>query len=257
MRRANSTARAILLGIGMLPGIASADPAQHLFKSVLDNARLCSYQSNDAATRTDCLIKAAPQKCEAEARKFLATQNRELFFCVASCVNAGFTSRSFGECSRKLDREDAGAELAAIVRQAEQKALNFYWDQAGKANAVAYREYPYLETPATELDKKAASNFEFLKKQYLTVGANSYQAVIRAAQETDQWRAGRLREASMRSWVAPGGTSPSPGHPADSFIQRSNAPASEPPPAYGNNCQIKPVMTNDDLAACGITPPSQ
>ena len=253
MRRATSTARAILLGIGMLPGIAAADPAQHLFKSVLDNARLCSYQSTDAATRTDCLIKAAPQKCEAEARKFLATQNRELFFCVASCVNAGVASRTFGECSRELDSVSAGVKLALMVAEQEQKALAHYWARANEAIEEVLKLYPYLAAPQHEIDRVSISNFEYYKKQYLTVNANPREAVYRSAREADAWRSLAIKDAEKKR-AAFQNSAPMNSEMVDAVLGNV-------PPRVGGSapsgCEIKPVMTNDDYIACGITPPGQ
>ena len=169
-----------------LPSVSSADAATDLFRNVLTNANLCAY-GKDIAQRTDCYINAAPKKCEAESRKFLATQNREFFVCVSSCVNAGVISNSVGECSRDLDLDNAGEILAEKVRQAEAARLNFYWDQASKAEFEVSEKYPYLKNPSSAQDHKAVSNFEYLKRQYLTVGADSYGAVHRAARETDEW----------------------------------------------------------------------
>lgn len=333
MRHVNSTFRTISLWIAMLPSMALADPAQDLFKNVLDNARLCSYWNNDAATRADCFIKAAPQKCEAEAMKFLATQNRELFFCVASCVNAGVASRSFGECSRELNSESAGVELAEMIAQQEKEALAYYWARANEANDEVLKLYPYLTAPQNKTDQTAVSNFEYLKKQYLTVNADPREAVYRSGRETDAWRSLAIKAAQKKNTSfqssAPmtsemvdavlgntppriGGSAPSgpsaddihfqkiyAAHPdaisisedpafwgwaynnpetkriadagtADEVItlfnayksHRANQRATTIPVAIAPiipypDCVIRPVMTNDDYRACGITPPSR
>lgn len=187
----NFKAACIALALS-LPFSALADEAAEFFKNVLDNANLCAY-GKDRAARTDCYIKAAPDKCENEAIKFLATQSRELFYCAASCVNAGFASRSIGECSRELDRENAGAELAEKIRIGEEIALEFYWRRANQANAEVLAAYPYLANPVNETDREAREEFEYYKKKYLTVNANSYEEVFRAAREADAWRSRVIR----------------------------------------------------------------
>lgn len=236
----------------LLSGSAYSDPASELFQNVIANANLCAH-GKDTATRTDCYINAAPQKCEAEARKFLATHNQELFFCVSSCANAGVASRTFGGCSRDLDRQNAGSELAELKRADEIVALDFYWDMANKANAEALTQYPYLASPQTKTDNQALSSFEFLKKKYLTVNANPYNAVWAAANETNAWylrvNPQRQSEAARQQSAAP-----ITSEMADAILGSRPAHSSSNSHAI---CEFKQVMTNDDYKACGITPPTR
>lgn len=252
----NFKAACIALALS-LPVSALADEAADFFKNVLDNANLCAY-GKDRAARTDCYIKAAPDKCENEAIKFLATQNRELFYCAASCVNAGVASRSIGECSRELDRENAGVELANRKREAEEVWLSIYWSRAEKANSEVIKIYPYLAVPQTKIDRDAASNFEFLKKKYLTVNADSREAVYRAASETDSWhsRVGEIaaKEDAKRQAenVRFQNSAPITSEMADAILGSSPARSgSSSPPG----CVFSQIMDDEDYKACGITPP--
>jgi hypothetical protein len=165
-------------------------------------------------------------------------------------------SRAFGECSRSLDRDDAGSRLVAIRRDAEERKLAFYWSRADKANSEALLSYPYLGNPSTSLDWKAIDSFEFLKKQYLTVSADPYSAVHRAANETNAWyvRASasaekKAAEEAQRSAEFHRST-PITSEIADVILGR--VPVNTQP-----DCVIKQTMTNADYRACGINPPGQ
>lgn len=249
----NLNLKVFCLAIAALaPQLALADAAIDLFRNVIDNANLCSY-GKDTAARTDCYISAAPAKCEVEARKFLATRNRELIYCVSSCVNASLASRTFGECSRELDSEDAGVRLAQRQREAEEIRLTIYWDQAHKANAEVIKMYPYLASPKTDTDHRAVSNFEFLKNEYLTENADSREAVYRAAYETNAWHS-RVSAETARKNAAFQSSAPITSEMADAILgsSPSRSGSSSPP-----DCVFRQIMTDADYAACGITPPGR
>lgn len=100
----------------LFPCIAMADSGTDLFREVLGTAQICAY-GKGPTDRQDCFVKAAPERCEREARS--GTRFHTLFFsqfkaCVISCGNAGAWSSTVGDCSRSLVIDHAGEKYAAL-----------------------------------------------------------------------------------------------------------------------------------------------
>lgn len=99
---------AIWLGILLSGNVFGADdPGTILFNEVLKVADQCA--TNKSGTQViSCYVKASPKKCESVVLSHFVGLNAgqqytpAWYFCVASCVDAGVWSRTFGECSREL-----------------------------------------------------------------------------------------------------------------------------------------------------------
>ena len=88
--------------------IGAEDQGIAFYREVLAVARGCAEGKSGSAV-VSCYVRASPQKCETEVYEAMTRQGqarssarRAWAFCVASCLDAGLWSRSFGECSREL-----------------------------------------------------------------------------------------------------------------------------------------------------------
>jgi len=84
----------------------SEDSGKQLFEEVITKAKECANGKSNLEGTT-CFIKATPKKCKPYMIEMLSREEkgearRALYFCIASCVDAGFFSVHFGECSREL-----------------------------------------------------------------------------------------------------------------------------------------------------------
>lgn len=225
--------------IALLPAMAAADPGTDLFRDVMANGKLCSF-GKGPTDRQECYVRAAPSRCEKEARSGVMGNGlllQQFRACVMSCGNAGAWSSSVGECSRELAIEDADGKLASLIRQRDEANQRAALIEFNEAIATAKAQYPYLAQQSSELDKKAFRNFKFLVDQYLDAGINATLSVSRAASETDTWLKHVIQESRARSWGPP-------------------AQISTSVPAYKDDpiCEFKQTMTDEDYEACGIKP---
>lgn len=96
--------------------VSAEDKGMSLFHDVISTYKICGF-GKDVTDRQDCLVRAAPERCEREARSAMQ-YNSALFAqfraCVVSCGNAGAWSSSIGDCSRDLIIEDAGLRVATM-----------------------------------------------------------------------------------------------------------------------------------------------
>ena len=95
--------------IAFLPISSSAqDKGPEFFQTVIKNAKGCKTGMSGSEV-VYCYVKASPKKCESQVYEFFARSGddksqarRAWYFCVASCLNASFLSRSFGDCAREI-----------------------------------------------------------------------------------------------------------------------------------------------------------
>jgi hypothetical protein len=97
---------ALLLLLGYAAFAYSGDRGEQLFYKVLARAQECNANKSGSEV-SSCMIKATPKKCQPQMIYFLSREDKDearraLYFCVASCADAGFWSTRFGECSREL-----------------------------------------------------------------------------------------------------------------------------------------------------------
>lgn len=115
--RAASVCAFALLAFALLyPPTAAADPGTDLFRDVMANGRLCAF-GKGPTDRQECYVRAAPSRCEKEARSGVMGNGlllKQLRACVISCGNAGAWSSTIGDCSRDLIIEDAGLRLITM-----------------------------------------------------------------------------------------------------------------------------------------------
>lgn len=108
--------RALIAILLLAPHLAYADPGMDLVREVISTGRLCAY-GKGPTERQDCFVRAAPDRCEKEARAGVMG-NAMLFAqfraCIISCGNAGAWSSTVGDCSRDLVIEGAELRLAAF-----------------------------------------------------------------------------------------------------------------------------------------------
>ncbi|MGL4579664.1 MAG: hypothetical protein ACRCVP_12305 [Shewanella xiamenensis] len=101
--------KVILVFILFLPITALAQNLEReAYDQVVANAKKCSEGVISGQKRINCWVKAAPEKCENivldmfHDRMNRLKHRKKLYSCVATCVDAGFLSRKFGQCSTSL-----------------------------------------------------------------------------------------------------------------------------------------------------------
>lgn len=94
---------AVMLTAFLSTTAIAQDKGRELFQTVLENARQCVSKSRSEIIA--CYVKATPAKCESLVYEFLDNRRRlrPWYFCVASCADAGYWSRTFGDCARDID----------------------------------------------------------------------------------------------------------------------------------------------------------
>ena len=83
--------RALIAILLLAPHLAYADPGIDLVHEVISTGRLCAY-GKGTTERQDCFVRAAPDRCEKEARAGVmgnAMLFAQLRACIISCGNAG------------------------------------------------------------------------------------------------------------------------------------------------------------------------
>lgn len=85
-----------------------ADKGQKLITDVIAKGKECAERK--AGTEAiSCYVKATPSKCESHVYQvFSQFENRAgalraWYLCISTCADAGFWSRTYGECARELD----------------------------------------------------------------------------------------------------------------------------------------------------------
>lgn len=117
--------RALIAILLLAPHLAYADPGIDLVREVISTGRLCAY-GKGPTERQDCFVRAAPDRCEKEARAGVmgnAMLFAQLRACIISCGNAGTWSSTVGECRRDLVADDAPKRVAML------DSLNCYADE--------------------------------------------------------------------------------------------------------------------------------
>jgi len=100
---------AAVMMIGFLPITATAqDKGLELHQTVIENAQRCAADKSGSEV-ISCYVKATPAKCESQVFQYFARRGDDKSeaghawrICVASCADAGFWSRSFGDCARDI-----------------------------------------------------------------------------------------------------------------------------------------------------------
>lgn len=108
--------RRLLSVIALLPALAAADPGIDLYRDVMATGKVCAF-GKGPTDRQECYVRAAPSRCEKEARAGVMGSGlllKQLRACVISCGNAGGWSSSVGECSRDLVIEGARLRLGVM-----------------------------------------------------------------------------------------------------------------------------------------------
>lgn len=84
------------------------DLGYSFFREVTAVSQKCA-SGKTTSEAISCYVRAAPKKCESKVHDVFAQRDearqaaqRALYFCVASCLDAGFFSRTLGECARDL-----------------------------------------------------------------------------------------------------------------------------------------------------------
>ena len=87
---------------------AEEDLGLALNREVVAVGRQCA-QGKSGSQVISCYVKASPRKCEPQVYEAFTKSDeaqsearRAWAYCVASCIDAGFWSRSLGECTREL-----------------------------------------------------------------------------------------------------------------------------------------------------------
>lgn len=96
--------------IAFLPfTVAAQDKGSELFQTVTENAVRCAV-GKSGSEFVSCYVKATPAKCESQVYEYFARRGdnkneaqRAWYYCVTSCAEAGFWSRSFGDCAREIN----------------------------------------------------------------------------------------------------------------------------------------------------------
>jgi hypothetical protein len=87
---------------------AGEDRGMALYREVVEVGRQCAKE-NPGSQVISCFVRASPKKCESyvysaftQEEDAQSSAKRAWAYCVASCLNANFWSRNFGECAREL-----------------------------------------------------------------------------------------------------------------------------------------------------------
>jgi hypothetical protein len=79
-----------------------------LYREVIAVGRQCA-QGKSGSQVIPCYVRASPKKCEKQVYEALSKSpdgwyeaHRPWAYCIASCIDAGFLSRTLGECRREL-----------------------------------------------------------------------------------------------------------------------------------------------------------
>ena len=99
---------AVFVVSAFLPVAVAAQEEGKFFQTVIANATKCTAGKVESEV-ISCYVKATPAKCEAQVYEFFARHGdnksearRAWYYCIESCADAGFWSRSFGDCVRKI-----------------------------------------------------------------------------------------------------------------------------------------------------------
>lgn len=88
--------------------VQANDVEKEAYNRVVESAKTCSEQVSSGQSKINCWVKAAPAKCGSivldmfHDRKNRIQHRNKLYSCIATCVDAGFISRNFGQCSSDL-----------------------------------------------------------------------------------------------------------------------------------------------------------
>ncbi len=79
-------------------------PEREYWNAVLERARSCA-KAREFSPPVLCFLKSTPKKCHSVVYDALlgGGEKRKWYLCVISCADAGWYSRTFGDCSRDLD----------------------------------------------------------------------------------------------------------------------------------------------------------
>ena len=87
---------------------AEEDLGIALYREVVAVGRQCAQEKSGSQV-ISCYVKASPKKCEQQVYEAFtksdearSSARRAWAYCVASCLDASFWSRSLGECTREL-----------------------------------------------------------------------------------------------------------------------------------------------------------
>ena len=99
----------VLVVCVFLPVAATAQEEGKFFQTVVANATKCAA-GKTGSEAVSCYVKATPAKCELQVYEFFARHGdhkaharNAWYYCVESCADTGFWSRSFGDCARKIN----------------------------------------------------------------------------------------------------------------------------------------------------------
>ena len=85
---------------------AETAPERKFWDAVLERARSC-VTAKEFSPVALCFLKSTPKKCQPLVYDaLLGSRNKQQWYlCVISCGDAGWYSRTFGECSRELGEQ--------------------------------------------------------------------------------------------------------------------------------------------------------
>ena len=85
---------------------AETAPERKFWDAVLERARSC-VTAEEFSPSALCFLKSTPKKCQPLVYDALlgSGNKQQWYLCVISCGDAGWYSRTFGECSRELGEQ--------------------------------------------------------------------------------------------------------------------------------------------------------
>ena len=85
---------------------AETAPERKFWDAVLERARSC-VTAKEFSPVALCFLKSTPKKCQPLVYDALlgSGNKQQWYLCVISCGDAGWYSRTFGECSRELGEQ--------------------------------------------------------------------------------------------------------------------------------------------------------
>lgn len=97
--------RSVALVLGLAISLAAANGAARA--AAKDNPEVAAYQKgidciNAGGDQANCMIKASPKRCEAQAVGMVSNRTpwqRDWVICIRSCQQASLWDRTIGECS--------------------------------------------------------------------------------------------------------------------------------------------------------------